>query len=250
MFFSCPKVFFAAESIASSSAFTMIWRSMPFSLLTCSITRFRSGCIRAPSGVGVRRPRGPAEVVFNVSFLDPGERDHGPPGVGVLDHHGIRTRLDKDPVELPPSGNRVARPHPHACPDRAAEMRLAQEWPVEAGRRALEVVPARDGVVDVEQVAELAGQPRELVQGDAAVGPVDEQTEHGAAALGAVLHVDELEPARERDGLRQLPDALGHRGPIHQTCSSKIKKWAAPTRFWSVKAGESRPITCASLPRN
>src|SRR5437667_50599 len=48
MFFSWPKVFLAADSIASSSALTMMSRSMPFSLLTCSMTRFRSGSM-APS---------------------------------------------------------------------------------------------------------------------------------------------------------------------------------------------------------
>src|SRR5262249_61735991 len=99
----------------------MIWRSMPFSLLTCSITRFRSGCICAPSGVGVRRPRRPAEVVFDVGLLDPGERDHDPPGVGILDRDGVRTRPDQGAVELAPPGDRVARPHPHARTDCTAE---------------------------------------------------------------------------------------------------------------------------------
>ena len=43
-----PKVRRAAESIALSSASMITLRSMPFSLLTCSITRLRSGCMLVP----------------------------------------------------------------------------------------------------------------------------------------------------------------------------------------------------------
>src|SRR5690348_7650113 len=146
MFFSCPNVFFAAESMASSSAFTMIWRSIPFSLLTCSMTRFRSGCIRTPSSVRVRRPRGPSEVVFDVGLLDPAERDHRPPGGRVVDRDRFRAGLDERAVELPAAADRVARPHPDARADGAPEVCLAQKRAVEAGRRALEVVASRDGV--------------------------------------------------------------------------------------------------------
>src|SRR5438477_13213988 len=97
--------------MASSSAFTMIWRSMPFSLQTCSMTRFRSGCIRAPSGVRVRRPRGPSEVVFDVGLLDGGERDDRPAGVRVVDRKRLGPRLHERAVELPAAADRISWSH-------------------------------------------------------------------------------------------------------------------------------------------
>src|SRR5690348_1275537 len=105
--------------MASSSAFTMIWRSMPFSLLTCSMTRFRSGCIGAPSGVRVRRPAGPSKIVLDVGFLDPGERDHRPSGVRIVDGDGLRASFDQRTVELSPATDRIPAPDPDARPDRA-----------------------------------------------------------------------------------------------------------------------------------
>src|SRR5438034_8854393 len=46
-------------------------------------------------------------------------------------------------------------------------------------------------------------------------------------------HVHELEAPRERERLRQLPDALGHRGPIHELCSSRNEKVGGAHSVWS-----------------
>src|SRR5947208_1318256 len=55
-----------------------------------------------------------------------------------------------------------------------------------------------------------------------------------ASALRAILHVDELEPRPQGEGLRELPDAVRHRGRVHVMQSSKIKKWArGPLRLVS-----------------
>src|SRR5437899_4973406 len=234
MFFSSPKVFLAADSIASSSACTMMSRLMPFSLHTCSMTRFRSGNIGPSCPSGVRRPGRASEVVFDVGLLDGRERQLDAADRLVLEGHAVGRHGLERTVEHAPVADRVVRPHANALPERPTEMGLAQQRPVHAGRRALELVATRDGIVRVEHVAQLAGDPRELVDRDATVGPVDQQPQDEASALRAILHVDELEPRPQGEGLRELPDAALHRGRVHVMQSSKIKKWArGPLRLVS-----------------
>src|SRR5262249_23230732 len=105
-------------------------------------------------------------------------------------------------------------------------------------------------VVRVEQIPYLARDPRQLVQRDPTVRSIEQQAQDQPATLRAVLHVDQLEFRRECERLGQFPDALGDRGPIHESCSSKIKKWAGPTFVWSVKAGRIPCITRGPKPRN
>src|SRR5581483_889303 len=228
--FSWPNIFLAAESIASSSAFTMIWRSIPFSLLTCSMTRFRSGCIR-PSSSDVRlgRARGPVEVVFDVRLLDLDERHDHRARVGIRDRHGVGGDGLERAVKLPAAGDRGPGANTHALADRPPEVRLADERSVESGRGALELVAPGHRVVRVEEVAQLTRDARQLVECDAPFRAVEQETQDGAPALRAVLHVDELEPRREGEGLRQLPDALGHRGPIHEPAPRNKKVGKRPT---------------------
>src|SRR5262245_11347707 len=223
MFFSGPKVFFAADSIASSSAFTMIWRSIPFSLLTCSMTRVKSGCMATsqPSRRRARLPRRAGEVVFDVCLFDGGERDVDGTGVGIVDVDLLGGYGGEPALELPPPTDQLPRPDAHALPESALEVHLAHQRPVDPGRRALEVVAPAYRVVAVEHVAELAGNVHQLIEGDASFGSVDQQAQHEAPALGTILHVDELESPREDEGLRELPDALGHRRPIHGNASSR-----------------------------
>src|SRR5437773_1379501 len=122
------------------------------------------------------------------------------------------------------AADRRARLQPSPLAERTAVVRRAQERAVDAGRRAFELVAPGDGVVCVEQVTELARHARQLVERHTALGAVEQEAQHYPAPLGAVLHVHELEAPREREGLRELPDALGHRGRIHELCSSKNEK--------------------------
>src|SRR5262249_52955496 len=159
-------------SIASSSALTMIWRSMPFSLLTCSMTRVRSGCMetsRASCG-RVRLPGRAGEVVLDVGLLDGGERHGDHPRVRILDAHPVGRDRAPDTVELSRRADRLPAAHADPLPERALEVRLAQERSVESRRRALEVIPAGDRIVGVEYVPELARDVRQLVEGDAPLG--------------------------------------------------------------------------------
>ena len=55
---SPPMTFLAADNIAFSTACTTIVRSMPFSLLTCSMTRANSCCIRHLGSACFSRPIG------------------------------------------------------------------------------------------------------------------------------------------------------------------------------------------------
>ena len=98
----------------------------------------------------------------------------------------------------------------------------------------------------VEQVTELPRHAPQLVERHAALGAVEQEPQHDAAGFGAILHVHEFEAPRQREGLRDLPDSLGHRGPIHEPCSSKMKEWAGAHSVWSVKAGEPGSITRGS----
>jgi hypothetical protein len=84
--------------------------------------------------------------------------------------------------------------------------------------------------VGVEHVTQLACGARDLVEGHAALGAVQQQAEDHPTGLRTVLDVDQLEPRREHDGLCQLPDALGDGRPLHcDVIPPKMKKWAAPT---------------------
>src|SRR5437870_2183224 len=233
--FSGPKVFFAADTIASLRASMMIFRSIPFSLQTCSMTRFRSGNIRPPvPSSGVRPPRRATEIVLDVCLLDRRERKHDAADVGVMDRHALGGHRLERPVEHAAVTDRTMGPDPHPLPERAKEVRLAQQGPVDARGRTLELVAAGDRVVRIEHVAELTGHASQLVDRDAALRAVDQQPQHQPPALGAVLHVDELEPRPEDEGLPQLPDAVRHRGRVHVMRSSKIKKWArGPLRLVS-----------------
>src|SRR5262249_28956032 len=75
----------------------------------------------------------------------------------------------------------------------------------------------------------------------AALGPIDEHAKDQPPSLGAVLDVDELEARRRGDGLRQLPDAPGNRGPIHRIdLLTKRKTGPEPT---SNRSARTRNIT-------
>src|SRR5262249_17022198 len=119
--------------MASFRASTMICRSMPFSLLTCAMTRFRSGSMWSPaSGGGVRWARRPGEVELDARPLDRAESERHDSRVGIVDGDGVvRGRLE-DAVELPAARDRLVDAHVHPLADGPAEVFRADEWPVDA----------------------------------------------------------------------------------------------------------------------
>src|SRR5439155_566882 len=142
----------------------MMSRLIPFSLLTCSMTRFRSGNIRPPvPSSGVRPPGGASEIVLDVGLLDGHERKHDAADVRIMDRHALGIHRLERPVEHPAVTDRIMGANPYPLPERATEVRLAQQGPVDARRRTLELVATRDRVVRVEHVAELTGHASQLL---------------------------------------------------------------------------------------
>src|SRR6516165_7447278 len=100
-------------------------------------------------------------------------------------------------------------------------------------------------IVGVEHIAQLARHARQLVEGHAALGPIDEHAKDHPPSLGAVLDVDELEARRRGDGLRQLPDAPGNRGQILRIdLLTKRKSGPEPT---SSRSGTARKPTSYNM---
>ena len=91
----------------------MIWRSMPFSLLTCSMTRFRSGsmmvsCVTrgmpwaaAPARGALGPGRGNSNSVARPLDRVAAAKRHDA-RVGIVDGDGVVGDGFEDPVELPP----------------------------------------------------------------------------------------------------------------------------------------------------
>ena len=163
----------------------MIWRSMPFSLLTCSMTRFRSGSMddllhHAFAWRGPRRPelRGP---------LPPGEGNSN----SVLARSIRSSASDTTPasgswtvidcsVTSPSTPRNCRRPsigllhaHAHELANGAPEVLGSHQWTVQSRRRALEMIASRHGIVRFEDIAQLARHARQLVERHARCGRLD-----------------------------------------------------------------------------
>src|SRR3989304_6885821 len=145
-----PKVFFAAEIMEFSNALIRIDLSMPFSLLTCSMTRLRSCCISCTPvvlviGLFYRRKR---NVVARPILGD-----------GDLPLGDFLECAEK----RPPAADQVARPYAHALADIVREMFGSPERPVDSRRRHLQRVIPRHRVLSVEQIAQLPAHPAQIV---------------------------------------------------------------------------------------
>src|SRR5439155_4958739 len=159
------------------SASMMIFRSIPFSLHTCSMTRFRSGNIRPPvPPSGVHPPGRATEVVLDVCLLDGDEGQHDAACVRVTERDAFARHGFERPVEHPALTDGIPSAYPYALSERATEVRLAQQRPIDAGRRALELVAAGNRIVGLEHVAEFAGHTGQLVDRDTTLRAVDQQS--------------------------------------------------------------------------
>src|SRR5262245_24179550 len=212
----------------------------------------------AAPALGALQP-GPRELELRVRPLDGRQRQRDDARIGIVHRDRPVSGGFEDAVELPAAGDGVMGPHPDALADGAREVLGAYQRPVETGGRALQVVPSRDRVVRIEDIAQLARDSRQLVERDTtggagrrrALGTIEQQSQDQPPSFGPVLHVDELEPRPKGEGLGQLPDALGHRGPIHRIFTPyKMKKWAEAHFCRSVKPGNLHRITRGSWSRN
>ena len=122
---------------------------------------------------------------------------------------------------------------------------------VQPGRRALEMVAAGDGVVRVEHVAELARDARQLVERDAALGPVEQQPQDRRALLrGGTARRRARAPPPGR-GARPAPRRAGSPRPDPSNCCSSQNEKVGGAHFgWSVKAGNGESYNTRSRARN
>src|SRR5439155_811728 len=83
------------------------------------------------------------------SLLDGDERTHDAADGRLMDRHALGIHRLERPVEHPAVTDRIMGANPYPLPERATEVRLAQQGPVDARRRTLELVATRDRVVRV-----------------------------------------------------------------------------------------------------
>ena len=108
------------------------------------------------SRVRVAGPGRALELEFGAGALDGGQRQGHEPGVRVAHRCGAALDSFEDAVELPPAIDGLVCPDAHPLADRTDEVLRPHQRSVQPGRRALQVVSARNRVVGVQDIAELA----------------------------------------------------------------------------------------------
>ena len=120
------------------------------------------------------------------------------------------------------------------------------------GRRALQVVAARDRVVRVEDVAELPRDARQLVERDAPVPRIRSSSNRRTTSLprDGTARRRARAPPRGR-GARPAPRRAGSPLPDPSNCiPDKMKKWAGAHFRTVSEASEPGPITWGYPSRN
>src|ERR671922_2739530 len=129
--------------MAFSKALIKIVLSMPFSLLTCSITRFRSCCMLG------------APIVLVIRLFDYGKRNLDPCTVlnkgDAVDAHGFEWSQKRSPAV-----NHLSSPNPDPLADEPIEMLRSLEGPVNTGRRYFQRVGAFYCGLGIEDFAQLS----------------------------------------------------------------------------------------------
>src|SRR5574341_2115009 len=116
--------------MAFSKALIRIDLSMPFSLLTCSMTRLRSCCISC------------TPVVLVIGLFDRRKRDVV--ARSLLGHcDALGGNFPENAEKRSSTADRIARPYPHPLADKPRKMLRPLEWPVDAGRGNLQCISAR-----------------------------------------------------------------------------------------------------------
>src|ERR1044071_6847737 len=136
--------------MAFSNALIRMLLSMPFSLLTCSMTRLRSCCIlRAP-------------VVLVIGFLNGRERNLN--GRSVLFHCDlIRLDVFEHSQKRTAAIDLLAGANANALTDKTCKMLGGFERTVNAGRRNFECIRAGNHILAVQAFAQMAADPGQVV---------------------------------------------------------------------------------------
>src|SRR3972149_10865242 len=201
-----PKVFFAAEIMAFSKALIRIDLSMPFSLLTCSMTRLRSCCIS-------RTP-----VVLVIGLFNRRKRNVVPRS--LLRHRDALAGNGLENAEKRSSpADQVARPYAHALADIPRKVLGPLERPVDSRRGNLQSIRPRHHVLTVEQLAQLPAHPAQIIHGrPPSLIKIQTQDAPATASFVAQLDIDDLHAFILGQRCGQFPPPTY--GRIHADCRS------------------------------
>src|SRR5215472_8925411 len=174
---SSPCFLRVAEASAASSASKITSLSTPFSLETASttirISLFTSVLPHVPAcAPGEPRPplgREPCPA-------DLSERHRDLLAVDLERNPGLVHGEELAGVTAA-AGARLLELHEHPRADKASEVRLGAQHPVESRRGHLQRVRARYRILDIEERGDLAAHLRAVIERDAGF-PVDEQPQH------------------------------------------------------------------------
>src|SRR5581483_280709 len=216
-----PNFFFAADTMAFSRALTRIDLSMPFSLLTCSMTLFRSCCIFG------------TPIVLVIRLFNRRERYLAARAV-LTQRNPIAADFQVRPEKRSPPLDRLAGAHADFLADELREMRRPLERPVDARRRNLQRVSALDQVLLIEKRAQFAAHPAEIVHvGTARFIEIQAQHTPGPRAFAPELDVKDFHALGLGQRRRDLPNARD--GRIHADSPRNKKSGQCPLRVLTPK---------------
>src|SRR5262245_13772261 len=134
-----------------------------------------------------RTAGGARELELDGGAIHGVQRERDRARIGVVDRDAVVVGVREHPVELTPARDGLVGTYVDALADRAREVLRAHQRTVETGGRAFEMVTARDGVVCVEHVTELARDPGQFLERHAAGGawhhPVEPQPPNPPTSL-------------------------------------------------------------------
>src|SRR5690349_18048032 len=82
-------------------------------------------------------------------LVDHAERHVDPADLAVVDRDAVLTRRLQRALEQPPLGNGLPQPHAHPLTDRSLEVSGVPERTLQPGRRTLQLIATRHGIMDL-----------------------------------------------------------------------------------------------------
>src|ERR1044071_6408358 len=169
--------------------------SMPFSLLTCSITRFRSCCILT------------APVVLVIGFFNSRKRNLNAGSVlfqSDLISHDLFEHSEKGTAAI----DLFASPHADTLTNETGEVLGGFQGTINAGGGNFEGISARDDILAVEALAQMPAHPAQIIDVRSAfLIEVDSQDSAAAASLMLQFDIDDLHSFSLSERRRELPNS-------------------------------------------
>src|SRR6266404_3815104 len=204
-----PNFFFAAETIAFSKALMRIVLSIPFSLLTCSITLFRSCCIFG------------TPVVLVIRLLDQCKRYFASHSV-LIQGNLICGNLQQRPHKRSSALDQLAGANANVLTHKGQEMVRPLERTIDPWRGNLQRIGAVHDFVGVQKLAQVPAHPAQIVHvWTALLIQIQAQYATATASLVPELDVDNLHSLSFCQRRSELPNSGN--GRIH-ACGPETKK--------------------------